>query len=51
MKKELIKQIKHDVNNPKSELIRLQSRLEEISKSQAEKLGKIIGRLENWQNS
>jgi hypothetical protein len=47
---EKIQHIKQECNRPKSELIRLLSKLEEVSPAQAEKLSKIIGRLEVWQN-
>ena len=49
-KKEKIQHIKQECNHPKSELIRLLSKLEEVSPAQAAKLDKIIGRLEAWQN-
>ena len=49
-KHEEIERIKQECNHPKSELIRLLSKLEEVSPTQAEKLSKIIGRLETWQN-
>jgi len=41
-----------DANQPKSRLIDLQRKLEEIgAKRKALQLGKIIWRLESWQNS
>lgn len=50
-KKETIAYIKHECNSPKSQLIRLASDLEKVSPAQSEKLNKIIGRLEAWQNA
>ena len=49
--KEKVDEIKHDVNEPKSRLIRILSKLEEINTKEAEKLSKIIMKLEAWQNS
>lgn len=43
--------IKHELNSQKDSLIDSMHALEEIDKKEAEKLGKIIGRLEQWQNS
>lgn len=43
--------IKTDANQPKSELMRLQSKLIELGfTKKANQLEKIIGNLENWQN-
>lgn len=36
-------------NKAKDILMRLQDKLEELDKREAERLGKIIGRLEAWQ--
>ena len=49
--KEKVDEIKHNVNEPKSRLIRILSKLEEINPKEAEKLSKIIMKLEAWQNS
>ncbi len=49
-KQEQVKFLKHEMNSPKEELMRLRDRLMEVSPSQAEKLGVLIGRLEDFQN-
>ena len=41
--------LKREVNSPKSELIDLIRKIEEISPREAEKLSKIVGKLESWQ--
>lgn len=46
------KDLKHEadaINQPKSELIRILSRIEEKDRKMAEQLGSIIGRLESLQ--
>ena len=42
--------LKSEINQPKHRLIDILSRIEEISPRQAEMLGKIIGRLEDFQH-
>lgn len=42
--------LKREISNAKSELIRIERRIAQISPRQAEKLGSIIGRLEDFQN-
>lgn len=49
-RKDKIKQIKKDANQVKSQLSYLRDKMYEFSKKDAESLGKIIGRLEDWQN-
>jgi len=51
VKKEKIAYIKSECNGPKSDLMRLHSKLQDISPSHAAKLDKIIAELEYWQNS
>jgi hypothetical protein len=48
--REELRHLKSEVNSPKSRLIDILSKLEQISPSQAKQLGQIIGRLEHWQN-
>jgi len=50
IQKEKVRQIKHECNHPKSELMKLSNELEETSPRQARQLNKIIARLEVWQN-
>ena len=50
-KKELLESIQHDINHPKHELICILSKLQEIDPKRAEKLSRIIGKLEGFQNS
>lgn len=45
-----IKFLKRECNSYKSRLIDIERRMEVVSKSEARKLGNIIGRLEDWQN-
>jgi len=50
-KEEWIERIKNECNHPKSDLIRLWKKMQIISPSKAEKLGKIIGQIEAWQRA
>jgi hypothetical protein len=50
-KAEEMRAIKSEANAPKSELIALLSQMEQVSAAEARKLGKIIEKLERWQNS
>lgn len=48
---ELIKGLKHECNSPKRDLMDIQRQLLNAGATkEAEQLGKIIGRLEAWQN-
>jgi hypothetical protein len=47
--REELAHIKREANSPKSDLIDLIRKLEVISPKEAEKLSKIVGKLENWQ--
>lgn len=47
---EALKHLKNEINSPKHKLIDYMRQIEEISPSQAAALGKIIGKLETWQN-
>lgn len=42
--------LKHECQHPKRELIEILHRLESISKVESNKLGRIIGKLEDFQN-
>lgn len=48
--REELKRLKSELNSPKSKLLYLANRIEEISPAQGEQLLKIIARLEDWQN-
>ena len=50
-KQELIANIKKSMNFVKSDLIRAAQQLREVSESEANKLDRIIARLERWQNA
>jgi hypothetical protein len=50
-KNEEIEKAKMDCNRPKSELIKIWRKISEINPVKAEKLDKIIGELEAWQNT
>jgi hypothetical protein len=50
-KGEKIRAIKRSVSAPKSELLRVVNRLDEVSPREGERLMRIIARLETWQNS
>ena len=45
-----IMMIQSEVNSPKSRLLSLMNDMFEVCPAEAEKLGKIIARLEDWQN-
>ena len=45
-----IRELKKEASSIKSRLIDLQRKLEEESAREAESLGRVIGRLEAWQN-
>lgn len=45
-----IRALKRDANEGKNALMRLERRLREFSAREADSLGRIIGRLEAWQN-
>jgi hypothetical protein len=47
--REELQHLKREANSPKSELIDLIRKIEAISPKEAEKLTKIVGKLENWQ--
>lgn len=47
---EELKHLKHELSQPKSRLIDIARRIEAISPRQGEMLGKIIARLEDFQN-
>lgn len=49
-KRSAVREIKRACTEPKSELIRLQRRLMDISPRDARALGAVIARLEAWQN-
>ena len=46
-----ILRLKKECNSAKDALIYIERRIRELSNSEADKLGKIIGRLEHWQNT
>jgi hypothetical protein len=48
--KEMIKQLKAEINSPKHRLLEILRRIEEISPSESDKMGRIIWKLEVWQN-
>lgn len=49
--RETLAQQKHEASAPKSELIRILSRVEECSAREARRLSRVIELLEAWQNS
>ena len=49
--REEIRSLKMSANSPKSDLLALAATIGDISESQADKLYRIIGQLEAWQNS
>jgi tetrahydromethanopterin S-methyltransferase subunit G len=46
-----LQHLKHEINQAKSRLIDIVRKMESIKPSEAAKLGKIIGRLEHFQNT
>jgi hypothetical protein len=48
--KEMIKQLKAEINSPKHRLLEIMRRIEEINPSESDKMGRIIWKLEVWQN-
>ena len=50
VQREELKHLKSEVNSPKHDLMRIMRRIDEISPRQGDEMGKIIGRLEWWQN-
>jgi predicted nucleic acid-binding Zn-ribbon protein len=48
--RERLMDLKREINSPKDRLMSLMRRIEEVSPSQAAKLGKIIASLETFQN-
>lgn len=48
--REELKRLKSEISQPKSRLLDLLRRVEQISPSQGDQLARIIGRLEDWQN-
>lgn len=50
-KRDEIEFLKHEANQIKSRLIDIERRLEPLSVKEADRLSRIIGRLEAWQNS
>ena len=51
MKNEALKKLKLSANQDKSGLIRLSDMVRQVSPREAERLDKIIYKLEHWQNS
>lgn len=47
---EELKHLKREISQPKTRLIAIQRRIEELSPRQGAQLGTIVGRLEYWQN-
>jgi hypothetical protein len=45
------KYYKHEANRVKNELIKIANRMEEFNRPEAERLNRIIARLECWQNN
>lgn len=45
-----LKAWKSSINSPKHDLIQIMRKIDAISPRQGEELGRIIGRLESWQN-
>mgnify|MGYP006935477608 CR=1 FL=1 len=50
-KLEQVQSLKSECNRAKSELMRISSALENVSRKHALQLDRIIARLEKWQNS
>jgi len=50
-KAERLEHLKSEVNQHKSRLIDIERKVRELSAKKAESLGRIIGKLENWQNT
>jgi hypothetical protein len=46
---ELLKRYVCEVNHPKGELMKIMDCIQELDRSKAEKLGRIIAKLEAWQ--
>jgi hypothetical protein len=46
-----IGELKDRANKPKSELMKIESELKEISSKEVERISEIISLLERWQNS
>lgn len=48
--KDELRRLKSELNHAKDELIMIEKRIREISQAQADRLGTIIGRLEDYQH-